>query len=126
MRDCLLIFVERLEQLHAEDFLAEVPLIERLLEHGFIQALQFSERELLRQQLEAQRFIPNLRLQSSQTGLRDGFVIEGELRQLRDGKPSHGLRIRRGLHAMIRKLQQRIIRDTDHALARISVAYYAL
>jgi len=57
MRDVLLILLQRMEEIRAEDLFTEIPLIEGVFHHCFVKPLQLTKREFLRQQLKADRFV---------------------------------------------------------------------
>src|SRR4051812_12264835 len=71
---------ERNDQAGGEQLLAEVALVHFALQHGFVEMLELRERELRRQQLEADRLISHLAAQPLHRGGEDGRVIEGQPR----------------------------------------------
>ena len=52
-----------------------------------VHALQLRERELAREQLEANRLVADLAAQALERHLQDAPVVEGEGRQIADPKP---------------------------------------
>ena len=63
------LFRERDEQIHRQDFFAEVAFVERGLQDGFVEVLELREGEFLREQLEADGLVTDF---SAQARLRGG------------------------------------------------------
>ena len=78
MGDVLLDFVQLDEQVHREDLLAEVALVERAFQDRLVQPLELREGELPREQLEADRLVADLPLQPPEGGGEDVGVVEGQ------------------------------------------------
>src|SRR5262249_22468772 len=80
--DVLLHLVEIHEQIHGEDLLAEVALVERPLEDRLVDLLELRERELRGQELEPDGLVAHLSLEPRERSVRDLGVIEGQRRQI--------------------------------------------
>src|SRR5690349_5818001 len=98
MGDVGLDLVELLEQVHGQDAFSEVSLVELRAEHRLVEGLELRERELRRQELEADRAVADLAAQSFERHRDDAFVIESERRELVDGKPRRVARIGCGMN----------------------------
>src|SRR3954465_11529154 len=61
--DVLLDFVAFDQQIHRENLLAKITLVDLALEHRLVELLQLGERELRREQLEADGLVTHLSLQ---------------------------------------------------------------
>src|SRR4051812_7185540 len=117
----LLDFVGFDQQIHREDLLAEIALVDLALEHRLVELLQLGQRELRREQLEADGLVTHLSLQPLQRHTEDFFVIEGEPGGVPDGKPGGLAGVGRRAHAVVGQFHQSIIGDGDDAAARIAV-----
>src|SRR5262245_43164664 len=69
--DALLDLVELFEEAHGEDLLAEVALVELLLEDDLVHALELRQRELGRQELEADGLVGELAAEAGERGAED-------------------------------------------------------
>src|SRR5688572_11100678 len=87
MGDVLFDLVRLDEHAHRQDLLAEVPLVERAVEHGLVQPLKLREREARRQQLEADRLVADLAPQPAHRRVEHAGVVERERRAVADGEP---------------------------------------
>ena len=106
----------------ARIFLRKLRLSSARLEHGFVEVLELRERELRRQQLEADRLVAHLAAQPldarSPGSRRDrrpapaGSATGNQPRSLASLAPVAG---------MLGELDQRVVRHADHALARIAI-----
>src|SRR5215831_20917433 len=67
------------EQSKAQHLLAEISLVERRSQNGFVQVLELGKRELRRQQLEPNRLVAHLALQPRQGGCQDFRMVESQL-----------------------------------------------
>src|SRR5215510_13687137 len=81
------------EEVHCEHALAEVALVELALEHELVEMLKLRERELLRQQLEADGLIAQLAAQPRERRLQNLGVVEGEPRDVVDAEPRRVARV---------------------------------
>src|ERR1043165_9341341 len=108
------------EEIHREDLLAEVSLVEVGAEDDLVQPLQLCEREPRRQELEADRGVAPLAAQPLVRAADDLVVVERELGQVVEREPADAHRVGRGADPVIGELGERVVRHRDHALARIA------
>src|SRR5437016_1747250 len=83
-----LCFLERNEQAEAQDFFAEIPLVQLSLQHRLVEVLELRERELRWQQLEPDGLVTHLAFESGARSRQNVGVVESELGHFRDRKPT--------------------------------------
>src|SRR5438067_707020 len=96
MRTAHLSFLERDEQTETQDLLAKIPFIELIFEHGLVKMLELRERKLRRQQFETDRFVTHLAFEPGHPGRENSGMVEGQLRHLRERKPTGVSRVGSG------------------------------
>ena len=121
MGDVLLDLVGLLQKAHGQDLAAEVPLIQRPLQDRLVKVLKLRERELRRQQLEADRLIADLALEPLQGHPQDLRVVEGQRRRVGDGEPGRVAGVGGRLNAVVADIDQGIIGHGDDPVAGIAV-----
>ena len=89
------------DEVHAQDLLAEIALVERRLQDRFVQPLQLRKGELRRQQFEANRLIAHLVFETLEGCRQDALVIERQALRLGYGKPGCVAGVGRGMDAVI-------------------------
>src|SRR4051812_45873559 len=94
------------EEVHCEHALAEVALVESALEHELVEVLQLRERELFRQQLEADRLIAQLAAQARERRLQNVGVIEGKARSVVDAEPRRSASVCRCVDVMVAQVDE--------------------
>ena len=114
-------FVEGKEEIEAEDFFAEVALVQVGTEDGFVEGLELAERELGREELEADGFVAEFATQALEGGMKDLSVIKGEGGYLADGEPLGIIGVRICLGAMVGGFGECVVGHADDAFARIAV-----
>ena len=120
-RDVLLDFAGVPQEAVGEDLAAEVALVERTLKDYFIDVLEGAQGKKRRQELEADGAVANLAAQALQGFLNDFEVIEGQRRQIIDGKPGGVGRIGSRLEPVILDVDEGHVDNADNAFARIAV-----
>ena len=71
------IFSKGLQDFENRHLASEIPLVQLLAQDCFIDLLQFSERELLREQLESHRGVLQLVSQSFEGVVQNGGMVKG-------------------------------------------------
>jgi hypothetical protein len=118
--DALLDLVGLDQQVHCQDLLPEVALVEAGAEDDLVEPLQLGQREPRRQQLEADRRVAGLAAQPLVRARDDVVVIERQLGQIVEREPADAHRIGRRADPVIAELGKRVVRHGDDALARIA------
>ena len=103
------------EEAHGQEALPEVPLVERPPEDRLVQRLELRQLEPLGQHLEADRLVADLRAQALERDREDLVVVEREAARVLHGKPARRARVGSRLHAVIREVDQRVVRDRHDA-----------
>src|SRR5215467_5064982 len=87
MGNAMLHLIEFSEQVHAEDLLSEIPVVQLAAHHDFIKVLQLSDGEFSRQQLEPYRRVAEFSPQPLEGHLDYSRVIERKTGEALDCKP---------------------------------------
>src|SRR6185369_16046456 len=89
-------FLEWNEQAETEDLLAEIALVQLGLQDGLVKMLELRKREFGRQEFKSDGLITHLSFEPGQRGRQNFRVIERQLWNLRNGKPTGIGRVRVG------------------------------
>ena len=114
-------FLQRHEQTEAEDLFPEIALVQFGLEDRFVEVLELRKSEARWQQLEADRFIADFAFQASQGSGEDVRMIESQLWHFGNREPFGFGGIGGRFGAMIGKLDEREMSDTNDPFARIAM-----
>ena len=114
-------FVEFLEDVHSEDSLAKVPLVQFALEHNFIQSLDLGQRELPGKQLKSDGLVPHLVPESIDGDVEYRLVVERQIRNIVNAKPGGVACVRGRVDLMLAELYQSIIGNRDNALPGVAI-----
>ena len=97
----------------------EVAAVELDFQDGLVEVLELGEGEDLREEVETDRSEVDVLLEAGESVAEDLVVVEGEGGDIGQGEPIGLVSIGIGLN--LGKLDKGVVRDGDHALARVAV-----
>ena len=109
------------EEVVAEDFFAEIALVDVGAEDAFVEALELGEGELGREELEADGLVGELATEAGEGGGEDLGVVEGERGDVANGEPAGLGGICGGGGGVVGGFGECVVGDADDALAGIAV-----
>ena len=119
--DVLLELIGFFENAELGDFLAEVTLVEWLLEDEFVEVLELGEGEFFGKELEADGLVADFSAEAFFGELEDVGVIEGERGKIIEGEPGGISGVGRGGGWVLDEVDECEVGDGDDMLAGVAI-----